>query len=143
VPAGAITLADIASADWSLKLGAIGDVVESVADVDQCIAIILTTPKGSDPLRPTFGADIWRYIDFPIDIARPAVVRELVDALTLWEPRITMVDVKVAPALEGTSQSDAHLEVTVTWQLKLGGAPSPVRSTAVMLPAAAAQGAVR
>ncbi len=143
MPAGAITLADISSADWSLKLGALGEVVEGVADVDQCIAIILTTPKGSDPLRPTFGADIWRYIDVPIDIARPAVVRELVDALTLWEPRITMVDVEVAPALDGTSQSGAHLEVTVTWQLKLGGAPSPVSSTSVTLPAAAGQGAAQ
>jgi Bacteriophage baseplate protein W len=137
--AGAITLSDITSADWSLKLGAIGDVVEGVADVDQCIAIILTTPKGSDPLRPTFGADIWRYIDFPIDIARPAIVRELVDALTLWEPRITMVDVQVAPLLDAAAQAGAHLEVTVTWQLKLGGAPSPTTATSVTLPAASVQ----
>jgi Bacteriophage baseplate protein W len=139
MPAGAITLADINSADWSLKLGALGEVVEGVADVDQCIAIILTTPKGSDPLRPTFGADIWRYIDVPIDIARPAIVRELVDALTLWEPRITMVEVRVTPALDAAAQPGAQLEVTVTWQLKLGGAPSPATSTSVTLPAAAVQ----
>ncbi len=143
MPAGAITLDDITSADWSLKLGAIGAVVEGVADVDQCVAIIVTTPKGSDPLRPTFGADIWRYIDFPIDVARPAIVRELVDALTLWEPRITMVNVAVAPALASAAQTGAHLEVTVTWQLKLGGAPSPTTTTSITLPGAAAQGAVQ
>jgi len=65
MPAGAITLADITSADWSLMLDSpgqpgagIGNVVMGVDDVDQCIAIILTTPKGTDVLRPTFGTDL-------------------------------------------------------------------------------------
>ena len=59
MPAGAITLADITSADWSLELGTIGGVVQGIADVEQCLGIIVTTPRGSDPLRPTFGANIW------------------------------------------------------------------------------------
>ena len=46
---------------------AIGRVVMGVDDVDQCIAIILTTPKGTDVLRPTFGTDLWKYIDAPIN----------------------------------------------------------------------------
>jgi len=72
MPAGAITLNDIASADWSLMLDSsspsgrsgsgIGQVVEGVADINQCIGIILSTPKGSDPLRPTFACDLWRWI---------------------------------------------------------------------------------
>ena len=48
----AITLSDIKSADWSLMLDSagqpgsgIGGVVMGVDDVDQCIAIILTTPR--------------------------------------------------------------------------------------------------
>ena len=120
----AVTLADITSADWSLKLGAIGQVVQGVADVDQCVAIILTTPTGSDPLRPTFGCDIWRYIDHPISQALPAIVRELTAALTLWEPRITLTGVTAAPVLDTTTQSGAHLSVTVTWRLSLAGPPS-------------------
>ena len=50
---GSATLADITSTDWSLmldstaaKLGlqsGLGNVVQGLADVDQCIAIILTT----------------------------------------------------------------------------------------------------
>ena len=35
--AGAITLADIRSADWSLALGTIGEVVQGIADVEQCL----------------------------------------------------------------------------------------------------------
>lgn len=95
--AGAITLADITSADWSLALGAIGEVVQGIADVEQCLGIIVTTPRGSDPLRPTFGADIWRYIDFPISLALPAIVSELTSAIATWEPRVNLVSVTAQP----------------------------------------------
>jgi hypothetical protein len=140
--ADAVTLADITSADWSLKLGAIGQVVQGVADVDQCVAIILTTPLGSDPLRPTFGCDIWRYIDHPMSESLPAIVRELTAALTLWEPRITLVNVTAVPVLDTTTQSGAHLNVSVTWQLNLSGAPgaganTTTTTTTVLLGAAA------
>ena len=61
MPAGTIILDDITSADWSLTLDAnspsgssgsgIGNVVQGIADINQCIGIILATPPGSDPLR--------------------------------------------------------------------------------------------
>ena len=137
MPAGAITLADITSADWSLQLGAIGGVVQGIADVEQCLGIIVTTPRGSDPLRPTFGADIWRYIDFPIDEALPAVVSELTSAITMWEPRVNLISVTAQPVNDGSTQSGAHLDVTLTWQLALGGAPSPSQKTTVTIPGAA------
>jgi len=137
MPAGAITLADITSADWSLELGTIGGVVQGIADVEQCLGIIVTTPRGSDPLRPTFGADIWRYIDFPIDLALPAIVRELTSAITTWEPRVNLISVTAQPVNDGSSQSGAHLDVTLTWQLALGGASSPAQKTTVTIPAAA------
>jgi uncharacterized protein len=133
--ADAVTLADITSADWSLKLGAIGQVVQGLADVDQCIAIILTTPKGSDPLRPTFGADIWRYIDYPANTAIPAIVNELTQAITRWEPRVKLLTVSVVPAQDDTSQAGAHYDITLNWQLNLGNTtPTPQTST-VTVPA--------
>jgi len=147
MPAGAITLADITSADWSLALdtpgipgSGIGNVVQGLADVNQCIRIILTTPKGSDPLRPTFGADVWRYIDSPINAAIPAIVREVTEAITRWEPRVTVVSVTASPVLGGDTQADAHLNVAVTWRLKLtargpGASPfGPAQSTVVEIP---------
>jgi uncharacterized protein len=138
MPAGAITLTDITSADWSLALGAIGDVVQGVADVEQCLGIIVTTPRGSDPLRPTFGADIWRFIDFPINRALPAIVSELTSAITVWEPRVTLVSVTAQPVIDASAQSGAHLDVTLNWQLKLGTAATPVRSTTVTITGATA-----
>jgi phage baseplate assembly protein W len=138
MPAGAITLADITSKDWSLELGTIGGVVQGIADVEQCLGIIVTTPQGSDPLRPTFGSDIWRFIDFPIDVALPAIVRELTTAITTWEPRVTLVSVTAQPVNDGSTQSGAHLDVTLLWQLALGSAPSPTQTTTVTIPRAAA-----
>ncbi len=135
MPDGAITLADIQSADWSLKLGSIGQVVQGVADVDQCIAIILTTPKGSDPLRPTFGADIWSFIDYPIDEALPAIVREITAAITAWEPRVQLLSVSALPVLDSAAQPGAQLSITVTWQLKLAASTAAPSRTQVVLPA--------
>lgn len=137
MPAGAITLADIRLADWSLELGTIGGVVQGIADVEQCLGIIVTTPRGSDPLRPTFGSDIWRYIDFPIDVALPAIVRELTSAITTWEPRVNLISVTAQPVNDGSTQSGAHLDVTLTWQLALGAGPSPAQITTVTIPGAA------
>lgn len=128
IDAGATTLADITSSDWSLKVGALGAVVQGLADVDQCIAIILTTPKGSDPLRPTFGADLWRYIDNPITVAVPSIVREVTAAISMWEPRVTLLAVTATPVNAG-AQSGAHLNIAIIWQLKLNGAPTAPQVT--------------
>jgi Bacteriophage baseplate protein W len=132
--AQSITLTDITSADWSLKLGAIGSVVQGLADVEQCLEIIVTTPKGSDPLRPAFGADLWRYIDFPINTALPAIVREVTAAVTVWEPRVTLISVGVSPGTDAPAQAGAQLAVTITWRLKLGGAATPAQTTTVTIP---------
>lgn len=140
MPATAITLADIRSADWSLKLDSadqpgsgIGKVAQGIDDVDQCIAIILTTPKGTDALRPSFGTDIWRYIDAPISQAAPAIVREVTQAILQWEPRVKVLAVRSAPALSMTAQPGSHVMVTVSWQLNLDSRSGPTGSTSVRI----------
>jgi phage baseplate assembly protein W len=147
MPAGATTLAEIISADWSLELdppgepgAGIGNVVQGLADVNQCIGIILNTPKGSDPLRPTFGADVWRYIDAPINAAIPAIVREVTEAITRWEPRVTVISIVATPVVGGDAQAGAHLNIAVTWRLKLtargpGTSPfAPTQSIVIAIP---------
>jgi phage baseplate assembly protein W len=88
-------------------------VVQGVDDVNQCIGIILGTPKGSDPLRPTFACDLWQWIDAPVNVARPYLVREIVEAITKWEPRVRVLSVVIG--LVGLSQ----LSIAITWQLKV------------------------
>jgi len=89
-----VRVTDIKSIDWQPKLGEIGEVVEGLEDINQCIRIILATPKGSDPHRPEFGSDIYRYIDYPVNEAIPNIIREAVDAINRWEKRIEIKKIK-------------------------------------------------
>lgn len=123
--ADAITLADLQSTDWELKLdtpkqpgSGFGKVVQGLDDVSQCLLIICTTPQGSDPLRPTFGADLFSYIDLPIPQATAALITALTTAITQWEPRITLdsISTRLAPA---DAQYGAHLIVQISWSLKI------------------------
>ncbi|MDU9028688.1 GPW/gp25 family protein [Pseudomonas mediterranea] len=85
----------ITAAHWQPTLGTSGEVVEGLRDIDQSIRIILTTPKGSDPHRPEFGSDLHLYLDWPTNRVTPHLVREAVDAIRRWEPRISVVQVHI------------------------------------------------
>jgi hypothetical protein len=87
-------------------------------------------------LRPTFGTDLWKYIDAPISEAGPAVVREVTQSITQWEPRVKVLSVSTMPLTGVVAQPGAHVEITVAWQLNLGGAPSPAQNTTVTLASA-------
>jgi hypothetical protein len=136
--AGAATLGDIVSLDWSLMLDStaggsrgagLGRVVQGLDDVEQCLKVILTTPKGADPLRPTFGTNLWQYVDVPINVARAGIVREVTEAVILWEPRIELVRVSTMLAQNDTLQPGAHLSINVVWRPKLSGTNTIPRST--------------
>jgi len=100
----------ITAAHWQPLLGAHGEIVEGLDDIHQCIRIILLTPKGSDPHRPEFGSDLWHYVDHPVGEAVPHVVREGIEALARWEPRIEVV--RLVPI-----EMVAHLHITVEWRI--------------------------
>lgn len=104
-------LNEITYVDWQLKLNSIGGVAEGVDDINQCIAIILLTRKGTVPHRPTFGSDIYKYIDSPANEAIPNIVREATDSITLWETRININSIEV-------EIEQSTLTVKVEWTLK-------------------------
>lgn len=106
-----IRLDDIRSVDWQPKLGEIGAVVENISDINQCIRIILTTPKGSDPHRPEFGSDIWKYIDYPVNEAIPNIIRDAIDAINAWEPRVEIKTIKAEVDV-------ANVMLRIEWVLK-------------------------
>ena len=106
-----ITLNEITYVDWQLKLNEIGSVSEGIEDINQCIAIILSTQKGSVPHRPTFGSDILKYVDYPINSAKANIIRETVDAITLWEIRVNVDSVSV-------EIDETQLKIKVQWSLK-------------------------
>lgn len=84
--------------------------VQGIDDIHQCITNILNTLKGTDVLRPEFGSDHFRYIDYPEDIALPNMVREITLALQRWENRIEVESVQI-------SGQAPHFELTIYWAL--------------------------
>lgn len=102
----------ISSMHWQPALNGDG-VVEGVRDVEQAIRLIVRTPRGSDPHRPTFGSNVHLYVDHPINTVVPHLVRETVDAIAEWEPRATVV--KVVPLF-----GDAGITLRIRWNLADG-----------------------
>ena len=107
-----VDITTITSTHWQPAIGKPGAVVLDAQDVDQCIRIIMTTPKGSDPLRPLFGFDGWHYLYWPINQARPHLVREIIQALA-WEPRIDVDAVQVTLVDEAPY---SQLAALVSWR---------------------------
>lgn len=104
-------LNEITYIDWQYKLNDIGSVSEGVDDINQCIAIILTTRKGSVPHRPTFGSDIYKYVDYPVNEAIPNIIREATDSITEWETRIKVNSITAVI-------DENQITIKVEWTLK-------------------------
>ena len=88
------TLASIENNTWSISTIGYGVIVEGIAVLRQRIDLALRTTKRSDPLRPEFGSDIYKYIDAPHKIAIPNIKAEIISALELWVPEVTIISVK-------------------------------------------------
>lgn len=66
-------------------------------DVRQAIWIILSTSKGERIMRPDFGCGIHDFVFASINTSTMTLIESSVrDALTLWEPRIELMNVKVS-----------------------------------------------
>ena len=112
-------LNEITYVDWQYKLNGIGNIAEGVEDINQCIAVILSTQKGSVPHRPTFGSDILKYVDYPVNVAKANIIRETIDAITLWETRVKVDAVTV-------SINESQLNIKVQWSLTKGNVSDSV-----------------
>lgn len=97
-----------------VSLDSVG-VVEGVADVEQSIHLILTTPLGSDVHRPDFGNEGLDYIDADPDVAMVHLARTCPTAILRYEPRVKSVSVAM-----GFDNLNAHLVAKVTYVLADG-----------------------
>lgn len=86
----ATKLKDIKSTNWQMSVNSPGKIADGIEDIRQCIQLILTTTKGSDPMRPFFGSDIWRFIDTPVNTAVANISSEIIDSVGKWEPRVIL-----------------------------------------------------
>lgn len=65
-------------------------------DIKEAIRIIIMTRKGERVMEPTFGCGIQNYLFDVLDYTTMIQMEhEIEEALTLWEPRITNVQVHI------------------------------------------------
>ena len=86
----ATKLQDIKATNWQLSVNGLGQIAEGIEDIRQCIGIILTSTKGSDPMRPQFGSNIWQFMDDQITTAIADMSAEIIDCITKWEQRVVI-----------------------------------------------------
>lgn len=103
----ATKLQDISATNWQLSVRALGEVSQGIDDIRQCIGTILTTTKVSDPIRPEFGSDIWRFMDDPVTTAVADMSAEIIDCLNKWEQRIEIK--KLTYDIVGATKIDFNL----------------------------------
>jgi hypothetical protein len=87
--------------------------------IRQGIWLVLATARGERQMRPDFGCGIHDLVFEANSAALRGLVREQVrDALTRWEPRITVDDVRVETAAEGRN----YLLIRVDYRIRTNNA---------------------
>ena len=83
-------------------------------DIGQAIRIILATRPGERRMRPTFGCRIHDLVFAPINATTFGYARRYVEeALTQWEPRITVRDVEVFSA-----SHDGWVDISIRYEVR-------------------------
>jgi phage baseplate assembly protein W len=110
---------DFLGAGWSFPVGV--DPRGRIAlsrrerDIEEAMLMILLTPKGQRVMRPTFGCQIHDLIFASNDATTAGLAMYYVEeALTMWEPRIRLVNVAAAP---DPRQAECLL-ITIEYEIK-------------------------
>ncbi len=86
-------------------------------EVAQSVRLILTTRRGERPARPKFGADLDRFAFEGLGTTTQNLIRrEVIAALSRWEPRALGVEVAFRPCPE-----EGKLFVDVSYHLAVTG----------------------
>jgi len=117
---------------WQPALGQLDAFVEGLEEISQAVRIIVTTPRGSLPLRTEFGCDLLAFQDLPQGLAKVRLIREITTSVERWEPRVTVNKVEVAPVEFG------HSTFRITWTPK-GSADGLAQTTTASLASTSAE----
>lgn len=110
VLAGTVMLLMPTGGQWQPRLGAPGEQVTGLDELEQSLEIVVTTPLNSVPGRPGFGSTLYEFVDDPIDIARPKIIQEVIRAVAANLPRVTVLGVTVLTSEPGT------IETEIAWK---------------------------
>ncbi len=114
------TLQDISNAYWQLDRENVGEVVQGLADIQQCVQVLLETRKGERVLDPEFGIDLLSYIDKPVNSVQSQLTSEIIAQIERYEPRVLIDSIK--PVVE-----DSNLIFTISWTASAGQGTNIVR----------------
>jgi phage baseplate assembly protein W len=92
----------------AVQLGAYGDTLSGLAEVEQEIRIVVLTQRGSVPQAPEYGVDWLGMLDLPVREAVPKIALQVAEALRRLARRAHVVAVDVVPEAE-------VMRVCVTW----------------------------
>ena len=100
MPGGATT-SDFLGSGWAfpLRVNSRGGIAlaRGEDDVEESIRIILSTPIGERRMRPEFGCGVHDLVFAINDPTTHGLIQHyVIEALTLWEPRIEVLAVNVA-----------------------------------------------
>jgi phage baseplate assembly protein W len=85
--------------------------VDGDTDIREAIYIIIHTIPGERVLRPNFGCEIHSLIFHPANNKTAMLAeRYIEEALTMWEPRIDLIDIDVTPG--ATEYGELLIEIT-------------------------------
>ena len=79
----------------AFKLGAIGQIVEGVDELQQRLRILLFTQKRAIPGNPEFGTAIADFIPDPVG-NRARMIAEVLQAVGRYEPNLQVLSVDVS-----------------------------------------------
>lgn len=88
-----------------------GKAISGTTHLRQSIRDILTTPIGSRIMRRDYGSRLFELVDSPTNAETVAeVYSATVEALIKWEPRILVMQIKVASVSIGGMMLDLTLQ---------------------------------
>lgn len=100
------------------------DVVAGPAAVRQALIMLLSTSPGERVMRPDYGCDLNRLLFSPNDASTAGLAIHYVRrAVSLWEPRIEIIDVDA----EADPRNPEQLNITLEY--RVGGTGGPQRLT--------------
>lgn len=89
--------------------------VEADTDIKQAIYIILNTAPGERVMHPDFGCNIHEMIFWPANDQTAAIIeRYVTEALTRWEPRIRLHEVRAVPGAADFGQ----MLINIVYEIK-------------------------
>lgn len=87
---------------------------EGEEDIAEAIRIILMTSRGERVMRPDFGCGLKDYVFAAMDETSLRLMEsDIREAITVWEPRVTQVEVDVAIDPEDVGRLSIHVSYVV------------------------------